>query len=380
MKKFFLILAVFLISSDVSGFDLEQFQIHGFVSQGYLKSSEHDFWFTPTEDGTFQFNETGINFAGMPADNLRIGIQFLARDLGEIGNNEVNVDWAYADYQFRNWLGIRAGLLKRPYGLYSRIRDIDAARTSVFLPISHYVEVNREYYLATQGIGIYGLLPGGFSYEFQYGTIPLETDDGIVKQAEFYLGGKARAIENEYVIAAELQWETPVDGLMVAVSGFDAAGISLSMDIGEVSIDKFESYNASLNYRSGDFSFSAEYRCEPIKVILNSSLVAMDVLGEGYYAGASYRFTDWFELGAVCFAFYSDKDDRKGDFYKEKGQPGALAWRRGFSLSTRFDISDHWIFKMEGHFMNGLNGVYALKEADPSEDWFLFASKLTFTF
>lgn len=370
----------FLISSDVSGFDLEQLQIHGFVSQGYLKSSEHDFWFAPTEDGTFQFNEIGINFAGMPSDNLRMGIQFLARDLGEIGNNEVNVDWAYGDYQFRNWLGIRAGLLKRPYGLYSRIRDIDAARTSVILPISHYVEVNREYYLETQGAGIYGLLPGGVSYEFQYGTIPLDTDDGIVKQAEFYLGGKAQAIENEYVIAGELQWETPLDGLMLAVSGFDAAGISVSMDIGEVSIDTFESYNAALSYHRGNFSFSAEYRREPIKVILNNSLVIMDLEGEGFYAAASYRFTDWFELGAVYFKFYSDKDDRDGNYYKERGQPGALGWRKGFSLSTRFDISDHWIFKVEGLFINGLNGVYSLKEADPSEDWFLFASKLTFTF
>ena len=86
--------------------------IHGFISQGYLKSENNTLWFTDTEDGTFQFNEMGINFMTNVSDGLQLGMQFFARDLGELGNDEIVVDWAYADYFYRKWLGIRAGKIK----------------------------------------------------------------------------------------------------------------------------------------------------------------------------------------------------------------------------------------------------------------------------
>jgi len=36
--------------------------IHGFISQGYLKSDHNDF-LAETEKGSFQFNEMGLNFS-----------------------------------------------------------------------------------------------------------------------------------------------------------------------------------------------------------------------------------------------------------------------------------------------------------------------------
>ncbi len=57
----------------------------------------------------------GAECHGSSHKKLRVGVQFLSRDLGETGNNEVEVDWAYGDYRFRNWLGIRAGKMKTDY-------------------------------------------------------------------------------------------------------------------------------------------------------------------------------------------------------------------------------------------------------------------------
>ena len=81
-------------------------QIHGFLSQGYLKSSANNY-LADTEDGTFQFNEFGINFTTDLADGLHMGMQLFARDLGSLGNDDVIIDWAYADYFYKSWLGIR---------------------------------------------------------------------------------------------------------------------------------------------------------------------------------------------------------------------------------------------------------------------------------
>ena len=65
-----------------------------------------------TEDGTFEFNEFGINFGKELTDKLRVSIQFFSKDLGSYGNNKVVLDYAFGDYRWKDWLGVRAGLLK----------------------------------------------------------------------------------------------------------------------------------------------------------------------------------------------------------------------------------------------------------------------------
>ncbi|GBC63154.1 hypothetical protein DENIS_4147 [Desulfonema ishimotonii] len=94
------ICAVILSGSNASAAELGGVDIHGFISQGYLKSDDNNF-LGNSEDGSFQFNEMGINFSRELTDKLRIGVQFFSRDLSAVGNNDVVVDWAYGDYRWR---------------------------------------------------------------------------------------------------------------------------------------------------------------------------------------------------------------------------------------------------------------------------------------
>ena len=115
MKRILCTLGIFLLITGpvfAAGFGANTVDIHGFVSQGYLQSSDYNFYAAETEDGSYEFNEFGINFASNVTDDLRIGMQLLSRDLGALGNNMVEVDWAYADCSFRNWLGLRVGRMK----------------------------------------------------------------------------------------------------------------------------------------------------------------------------------------------------------------------------------------------------------------------------
>ncbi len=70
--------------------------IHGFISQGYLKTDNNNY-LADTKDGSTQFNEMGINFRTSPTDKLTIGCQFFARDLGAVGNDEVTLGWVVGD-------------------------------------------------------------------------------------------------------------------------------------------------------------------------------------------------------------------------------------------------------------------------------------------
>ena len=89
MKKKLVILITFLLSLSlgIMAQDDAGLNIHGFVSQGYLHSSDNNYQGN-TEDGTFEFNELGINFSTQLTDELRLGIQFFARDLGNFGISE----------------------------------------------------------------------------------------------------------------------------------------------------------------------------------------------------------------------------------------------------------------------------------------------------
>ena len=81
-KLFMLVLSaalIFPLSRFSHAAGLDQIVIQGFISQGYLKSSKNNF-FSSSKDGTFEFNEMGINFSTDIDDKLHMGMQFFAND------------------------------------------------------------------------------------------------------------------------------------------------------------------------------------------------------------------------------------------------------------------------------------------------------------
>ena len=55
------------------------------------------------------------------------------------------------------------------------------------------------------------------------------------------------------------------------------------------------------------------------------------------------------------------------------------SWNKDLAISARFDVNESWIVKLEGHWINGLYGVSEYGD-DPSDDGFLGAAKVTFSF
>ncbi len=369
------VLGLFLAGTAYA-FDLGQVVLHGFASQGYLKTSEHNYIYAETEEGTFEFNEAAISLSSQLTPKLRVGIQLLARDLGRLGNNEITLDWAYADYLHRDWLGFRFGKMKRPYGLYNETRDIDAVRTFVFLPMNIYDPVSREIYLATQGLGLYGTFPGGVSYEIQYGRPDMDENCGVAKNAEWLLGIEIDSLRAKQTPSLAVRWE-PLQGLTLGASYFDLSW-EADTSIGLLSIETMSPYVASIEYERGPLVVASEYRYYVNVAVVNGSTM-VDTAMESYYASASYRCNEWFELGGYYSVLFTDKHDRDGERYEVEGRPAALAWRHDWAVATRFDINEYMIFKLEGHYLDGLIQAEPTSP-DPSANWFLFAAKLSVVF
>jgi hypothetical protein len=405
MKKIYMcaVTAIFLIfsvnSHAVEVDILGGVDIHGFISQGYMESKDNNYLIDNSSDGSFAFNEVGINFSKQLTDQLRIGLQLFSYDLGAMGNNEIMLDWAFADYRWKDWLGLRAGKIKAPHGLYNESRDMDMLRTSIFLPQSVYPELNRATMTAIQGLGVYGDVPAGpvgsISYQLLAGTMDVEGEEtnGAVRQfntqPDFEVTGD---FEFDHVYIISVDWQTPLDGLLFKYT-YRTSELEIPALAGGVAdvtyeIGKHSTWVGSVEYTWNDLMLAAEYTKtrSDSQVTLDSTGMVVADLGimknHGYYVSASYRFNDWFEAGAYYSKYYADSDDKGGDDGVASGRYmyDFQGWLEDYALSLRFDINEYWVAKLEGHLMDGAAYCLSMDNDDYRKSWHYFAAKLSFSF
>jgi hypothetical protein len=382
-----LTLAVWVIPA--AAYEVGGVNIHGFISQGFLYSDGYNYLANDTEDGSFEYNELGINFSRQMTDKLRIGVQFFSRDLGDAANNKITVDWAYADYRQWDWLGLRAGRIKLPIGLYNETRDLDMLRTSVIMPQGIYNDLLRDNLIAINGASLYGNVDlgivGGLEYQGLIGAINTDADSGVGKYTNdgvaAYGGEITGSPENDTSYAGALRWDTPLSGLKFGYSVFRSDVTIPIAFAGGAFQTTLEGPTwvqvGSVEYAWKNLTVAAEYLYR--KNISELGPTEITTKTESYYLMASYKFVDWFTLGAYYSEYYPDKDDKDGD----NEVVDHMGWEKDLALTLRFDINEYWIFKVEGHAVDGTANVLGIDNADndfSENDWYYGAAKLTFNF
>src|SRR5271166_183658 len=91
---------------DVDG---KQVQVHSFLEQGFGYSNDNNFLTMKTSQGSFAMTDAGVNFSVNLTDHFRVGAQVYDSNVGQLGHWRPELDWAVADYRFKEWFGIRAG-------------------------------------------------------------------------------------------------------------------------------------------------------------------------------------------------------------------------------------------------------------------------------
>lgn len=379
--------------------------VHGTVSQGYLKSSEYNYLTPDTREGTFSFNEAIVNFTARVDDKTRVGAQLLGRDFGPAGNGEVMLDWAFGDYHWKDTLGFRLGKIKTPLGFYNKTRDVDAVRTSILLPQSVYTEGYRTVATAIQGGAVYGALQmgsqGSLEYEVFGGTIEMGSTSFLSEQFTGIVGGAPMLtyrIENRQTLGGQLIWNTPAEGLRVGgtyttleldAAGAFALGLPAPWTI-DMNLEVNHIYVLSAEYARDALSLAAEYTRWDVDFALENipypdgmgGLVPVSATREdhrgGYYLQGAYRTSPVVELGAYYSVFHPDWDNRDG----ADSTPDFAAWQKDVALTARFDVTDNWTLKAEGHFISGTGDLDGSINPDgiTEESWNLFAVKSTFNF
>lgn len=378
----------------------QNIQFGGFVSQGFLASSANDY-LGETSHGTFDFREYAVN-ASYATGRWRVGGQVFGQELGVYGNDKIKLDWATVDYQATQWLGFRVGQVKMPRGLYNESLDLDSVRPFVLLPQSVYDNRLRDFNASFRGGMIYGNVglrqAGSVDYRAFYGNMKVDAGSGALDYFHNDQPFLNESMQIQDVIGGSLFWNTPLIGLR---AGYSASTFRNTVSSRLVSrapplppthsvgrSDAYQRHLLSLEYLAGDWVFAIEAgRSEAtigyFPIGAARPIVTFDFKSDYWYASAARRINRWLELGT----YYShSRDEQPVAFTFLPVVPVNPVHRQGdYALSARFDLNDHVIFKLEGHYMDGAGKIfdlYARRQPVAKRDnsWTMIAAKITLSF
>ena len=296
----------------------------------------------------------GANIATSLTDKFRVGAQVYVRNIGQLGNYHVQLDWAYGDYKFKDWFGIRGGKVKTALGLLNDTQDMEFLQTWALLPQGVYPLDLRSTTIAHTGGDLYGQIGlhkiGSLNYTTYFGTRVNDPYSGTYIGAAD--GGYPIKNYSGNTTGADLHWNTPIQGLMLGGSWADqtlgernvitaAGGAPLALWN-----DPQHLTAAYGDYTHSRWHFSGEYRNnrEIIKVYDFGASAFSNLGDRSMFLTAAFRVNKFLELGTYNSRYYVDK-----------AMDPSPAANHIFdqTVTARFDMTKWWNVKVEGHFING---------------------------
>lgn len=378
-------------------------EIHGFLSQGYLNSTENNY-VANSKQGTFAFNEFGINFNTRIDNELQVGIQLLSRDFGDQGHDKPGIDWACINYQHYDWLGVEAGVIKTPIGLYNDSRDLDFTRTFVLLPEAVYPEEFRDFLQSYTGVGLYGNIPirraGSLDYHTFLGTTEVSTDSGLALALESDAPPGVTIAVNDVkfkkLYGGQVFWNTPLSGLRLggtyAYFNYDedfTVGASVPSGLpppapGTTTLTNASSNDnriwmriASAEYTWHDLVLASEYFDADQATRTTGLDLPENVYSlHGMYLSATYRLNQHVEVGSYYSVLRFN--------HMDQGNPNN--YLKDTAACVRYDINRFWLVKLEGHYYEGnftllnLQNLNSAGVPDYAKVWWMLAAKTTVSF
>lgn len=333
-------------------------QVHGFASQGYVHTDENNWLTMHTSEGSGALTDFGGNASMQLTDDFRMGAQVYDRNLGQLGGWHPSLDWAYGDYRFAPWLGLRGGKVKTVLGLYNDTQDLDFLHPFALLPQGVYPTDLRDTTIAHTGGDIYGSIPlgkrlGTISYTGYVGRRQDSQYDGYLYMArtqDFINISSYGGLQ----YGGDLRWTTPLKGLLAGISRLDEdisvygtttiAGPTMPYHDRSRSDWTNQFYG---QYTHGKLQIDSEYRryWRDHDILTFGSRVQTDV--RGWYAAGAYRVAKRLQLGAYYSRYSLFSPPIVG---LNAAQSGHLYDK---VVSGRIDLNRFWSVKIEGHFMDG---------------------------
>lgn len=349
------------------------YQVHGFLSQGYILSEGNDYYGDSTA-GSFEYYEAGLNGTLKLLPDLLLSAQLLLRDAGPTDDGGPRLDYAFADYRFLSGeagnLGLRAGRVKNSFGLFNETRDVVFTRPGILLPLSVYFESQgaRTLLFSSDGVQAYGGLNLGSHYFSLAATYAPDHELGAAEEERLVgaLAGQGQVELRDFRLA-RLQddwgggrWTTALSYIHGRMAFEANPGVPTDFDFG------FDLYLLSGRYNAERYSLTAEYGITSFDGTLRTFGVPahLDFLSDGYYLQADYFLSPRWTLMARYDVGALDRNDRNGsDCATSNGLPQDkhACYAHDLSAGVNWRPDEHWGFWAEYHL---IDGTYSASQQD----------------
>ena len=364
--------AIMLASAPVSAQSFtvgdKEVQVHGSIQQGFIVGTGNNFLTMNTNDGSLQMTDGAVNLSTQLTRKLRVGGQLYARNIGDLGKGQLQLDWGFADYRFNDAFGVRGGKVKTPMGLYNDTQDMEFLHTWALLPQGPYPLDLRSVVIAHTGADAYGTLSMKKAGKVQYtvyGGFIADDKNGGYRYGIEDLGLAFNGDIEQRGGGLDARWFAPVDGLMAGYS-FQRSNLDANFVIPvhnvrlSTVIPKWNHHSLYADYQKDRLHVSTEWRRDmmaaettmedvdqatlaAIAATLDLGAVAAGPVtpGGSWFASASYRLLDQLEVGSYHSRYRFNLDGNENDHVYDTAVTG------------RIDLNRFWNVKVEGHFIDG---------------------------
>ncbi|MBS0423690.1 MAG: hypothetical protein JSR71_04495 [Proteobacteria bacterium] len=373
-------------------------QIHGFITQAYVLTSDNNVFGKSHKDGSFGLTEAGLNASARPLPKLQLSAQVLSRRAGEGNTGMPRLDFAFLDYRLysheTDQFGIRVGRLKNPFGFYNDTRDVAFTRPGILLPQSIYFDRTRNLGLSGDSIQLYGETAvarlGTISTQFGV-WLPIVSD----KDTQLSVLGTdvpRGQLSREVSYIGRGIFETNDKRLRLGISGI---WLNTSYDPSSKSNDpigpgafQFSPIYFSAQYNTERWTLTSEYAIRHLKYDNNFHSTVLDgqnLYGESYYFQGEYRFTPRLEGMVRYDVLYTDRSDRDGSRWAEKapGRHGFSRFAKDITVGLRWNVTPEFMLRAEYHHVNGTGWLSRLDNPVPGDSkqyWDLYSILASYRF
>lgn len=362
-------------------------QIHGFLSQGFLHTSDNNLFGHSDDNIAVDFRELGINASWRALPELQLALQLVWRNAGQTDEDDLRIDYGVANYSLlsteSSLMGFKAGRVPTPLGLYNDTRDVASTRPSILLPQSIYFDRNRNLALSADGGYFYAEHRTDYGdFYFNIGVINPRTDDPSFKQS--IAGNFSGEIigDTSWVSRVNYEWNSGQIRLAITYADFNAdyqpTPNTVNLSPGKF---RFNPLIFSAQYNAENWSITSEYALRQTRFTGFGSLIPdSDTTGESYYIQGIYSFTSYLQ-GLVRYDHLIwDKDDRDGKrFANDFNAPNYSRFAKDWTAGLRLKVIPSLLISAEYHRINGTGWLSTLEKSN-HQHWDLYALMVSYTF
>jgi hypothetical protein len=372
----------------------EEIQIHGFLTQGFFHSSDNNVYGQSDDGISPGLTEIGVNANYQPWDNMRFAAQGLYRRAGDVDTGSLELDYGLVDLTLFDYksgkIGLRAGRIKNPFGLYNETRDVAFTHPTILLPQGIYFDRSRSLMLAADGGSFYAEQRtefGDFNFKFNVG-MP-SNDLSEIKTIVLATSNAGGQFDTKPSIATQLSYELNGGEYIFAVSYMDlkfdynplpGETTFVGMPISK-STTSIQPLLFSAQYNGEEFTLTGEYNYR-WNTFGNFAPEGRFVT-ESWYIEGSYRILSQLQATVRYDTISIDKDDRHGNGAAALGFPKHVAFAEDWVFGLRWDITPSWMVRADYTRVHGTAWLPQADNPDPfkgKQDWDLYGLQFSFKF